>query len=471
MNKIIIVGHPLSGIEEVEKELRQSGLKHPLPSRREGLLPTEIINALSQAHQVPGAASVTQESGFNPVRPSSVWELTILDLLLGNIGTSWWGWADPQAIFFLDYWCELDPLACFLMVYDDPREILAAAIVLDDGEPTEATIQQQLASWAAYNGAMLRFFLHHPDRCLLVNSQQVQQTPEDLLRLLNSRSAGTPLAASTDPAHQTAELAPSPASRENLRAALALTTHHSAKSLRKLQGKPTEDYLLDHYLSNHPQRQEFFLALQAAATLPLLSPAKSPPSAGQAWASLVEQRRLSMDVIVQLHQERHLFLMQLHEIQAQLETLHMRGLTWEKEQLKQELKQKIKKSVIVKGPSGAADRIRQQLSYRLGNTLVKRSRSVGGWLGMPFALAGQVSTYRRDQKRLALQKIPPIHRYVDAREADRVKKQLSYRLGSVLVKHAASPLGWFRLPLAMRKEITAFNEERKSGKDSSSSRP
>ena len=55
MNKIIIVGHPHSGHEEVQRLLTECGMAPALPSRRENLTPAQITQTLVQAH---GATSL-----------------------------------------------------------------------------------------------------------------------------------------------------------------------------------------------------------------------------------------------------------------------------------------------------------------------------------------------------------------------------------------------------------------------------
>jgi hypothetical protein len=107
-------------------------------------------------------------------------------------------------------------------------------------------------------------------------------------------------------------------------------------------------------------------------------------------------------------------------------------------------------------PFGAADRVKAQLSYRLGATLIQHSQSLSGWLRMPFAIWSTVTQFQREQPQRQAHKLPPIHQYRDAHEAERVRRHLSYRLGTVLVQNARSPLGWGRMPFAMQREIRAF---------------
>jgi hypothetical protein len=79
---------------------------------------------------------------------------------------------------------------------------------------------------------------------------------------------------------------------------------------------------------------------------------------------------------------------------------------------------------------GAANRIKQQLSYRLGATMIRQSRSIGGWLNMPFALSAETKRFKQDQAASKDQQLPPIAQYRDAHEAELIKQHLSYRLGT-----------------------------------------
>ena len=108
-----------------------------------------------------------------------------------------------------------------------------------------------------------------------------------------------------------------------------------------------------------------------------------------------------------------------------------------------------------------ADRVRQQLSYRLGSTLIKRSSSVTGWLGMPVALVKTTRQYRRDQAAQAGLPPPAPSNAHDKQMAEEVKQHLSYRLGTTLLAHTRSPIGWVKMPFALRREVKDFNKRKR----------
>ena len=92
--------------------------------------------------------------------------------------------------------------------------------------------------------------------------------------------------------------------------------------------------------------------------------------------------------------------------------------------------------------------------------MITRSRSLGGWLGMPFALRAQVKQFRRDQSANKEQNLPPIKQYNDADEAERIKQHLSYRLGARMLVNTKSLGGWVAMPWALYAEVKNFKKAR-----------
>lgn len=101
---------------------------------------------------------------------------------------------------------------------------------------------------------------------------------------------------------------------------------------------------------------------------------------------------------------------------------------------------------------GAANRIRNQLTYRIGHTLVKKGTTITGWLFMPFTLMNVYFEYRKEYKRNQWNKLPSIDNYQDAYEAEKIKKHLSYKLGKIFLKDIKNPVNWFALPFKLVKE-------------------
>jgi hypothetical protein len=107
-------------------------------------------------------------------------------------------------------------------------------------------------------------------------------------------------------------------------------------------------------------------------------------------------------------------------------------------------------------PVGAVARVQRQTNYRLGAVLVKRCRSLSGWLGMPGAMLREVRAIRKERSSRKNEKLPPLGSYSDAAKAERLKQDLSYRWGRALVKHGRTPWGWPVLPFALHRELRRF---------------
>lgn len=154
--------------------------------------------------------------------------------------------------------------------------------------------------------------------------------------------------------------------------------------------------------------------------------------------------------VTELKEENDLLLKQLHIVQEELERYFLES---------QKYKKHSSKKTDVKEYYGAAERVKQQLSYRLGSTMIANSRSFSGWLSMPFALNAEVKKFRQDQEKKANQKLPPISAYMDAYEAERVKQHLSYRLGACMIKNSKSIGGWLSMPWKLSQEVKDFRKK------------
>jgi glycosyltransferase involved in cell wall biosynthesis len=130
--------------------------------------------------------------------------------------------------------------------------------------------------------------------------------------------------------------------------------------------------------------------------------------------------------------------------------------------------------ILVQLERRKSKQIKRHLSYRLGTTIVTKSRSFRGWLHMPFSLIREIYRHRRRSINqhtrgddvLEYSNIPKItscpNTMVSSNIAvERIKQQLSYRIGNAFVRNSRSPLGWIKLPFAIAIEIIAFEKKRK----------
>lgn len=747
MNKIVIVGHPLSGYQEVQNLLNACGMAVAQPSRREGFMPEQISATLCKVHATPALSQLDSAENIQQIEAGPVWHGMALDLMLGNLEQPLWGWADPQAIYLLNYWRDLDPSITFILVYDRPHSMLTQAGADEALGLSAETLAARTRNWAAYNAALLHFFHRNPQRCLLVHSQQVRESAASYLQQVRARihapwSERMQELAAPDALPNGNHATDEPLS-EPVPGQTAWVTGHQLvpHSPAASPQNALTLFLAEALLQQHPASLQLYQELQAVANLPLAGGTDvvvNERSALDAWLAMAasDQRLTQTETLVQqkqqlierlsqtqaqaeqlaqdrqriideqtrLHQsqseanqrrldelhreqqtlqqaqqssqqENDLLLAQLHQVQEELERHYLESqqqkaaiqtlqqaeklaaerainitqlsqektkllaekdtqaklaaeraahaeqlkkqlaaqtqlatekatqLSQQAEQLKKQLAEKeqnaktqqqqaeqLKKQLADKerqaqaqaaqlqtqltaaqaqaaaapvvdpalaeenellltqlhqvqeeleryylqgqaqsqqlatlsqaaehastrqqeldklqaelqalkaappapalGPVNEqlltqlfkaqeeqerqfhgkalappaladlkpADRVRQQLSYRLGSTMIERSRSVTGWLSMPVALVKTTRQYRRDLLATAGHPKPPPASPHDKQMAEAVKQHLSYKLGATLIKHARTPVGWVKLPFALRREVKDFKK-------------
>ena len=154
----------------------------------------------------------------------------------------------------------------------------------------------------------------------------------------------------------------------------------------------------------------------------------------------------SSDPVIDFKSENELLLIQLHSVQEELEKLYIENVRLKKGQ----------NNYSNKIYYGAADRIKNQLSYRLGAILDKNSGSLNGFFSIPFKIRSEVKKFKNEKNNIKKIKLPPIESYQDFAEAEKVKKHLSYRLGACMVKNSKNLRGWLGMPWYLWKEVKIF---------------
>ncbi len=89
----------------------------------------------------------------------------------------------------------------------------------------------------------------------------------------------------------------------------------------------------------------------------------------------------------------------------------------------------------------AKSRIQNQLSYKLGQAMIANSKSLLGYIRMPFVLSYIKDKHKQEQKIYEEKikkdpslKLPPLEDYPDYKEALKEKECLTYKLGQELIK-------------------------------------
>ncbi|EAJ4833018.1 alpha-2,3-sialyltransferase, partial [Campylobacter jejuni] len=116
-------------------------------------------------------------------------------------------------------------------------------------------------------------------------------------------------------------------------------------------------------------------------------------------------------------------------------------------------------------------RIQNQLSYKLGQALIINSKSVLGYLSLPFIILSIVISHKQEQKayKFKIKKnpnlaLPPLETYPDYNEALKEKECFTYKLGEAFIKASKNwyGAGYIKFILKdaprLKREI---NQERK----------
>ena len=341
INKLLVVGHADSGLENVSELLHHAGMAEAKASKKEQMLPSEITTTLLKTHKADA-------KNFKQVEVSPVWNGLALDLLLGNIDQEPWYWADSDALPLLDYWKSLDTQLSFALVYNSPADLIVrAASKKKSLSPSD--IDEMFTKWNSYNRALLDFYYNNPQRATLVHAKQIEQNTGVYLQHLEN-ALGLPL--------KTSEVAP-----ELIKSQALTKIGEQAKSMY--------GFFAQGMLEEYPEAKELYEELQSVANLHYDEVEAPKVSMKEAFYEALE---LENDYVVKLNsaqkeqeartqeletkkaeltelltkatqtekakqeqsEENELLLTQLHTVQEELEKLYLQNKTTT-EKLSQEL--------------------------------------------------------------------------------------------------------------------------------------
>ncbi|MEE3711939.1 hypothetical protein V2I22_02805 [Campylobacter sp. CLAX-7218-21] len=115
----------------------------------------------------------------------------------------------------------------------------------------------------------------------------------------------------------------------------------------------------------------------------------------------------------------------------------------------------------------AKSRIKNQLTYKLGQAMIANSKSIWGYIRMPYVLSYIKDIHKKEQiaynekiKANPSLKLPPLESYPDYNEAIKIKEHLSYKLGEALINADKSKLKLGYLTLWFKcKKITKEHKD------------
>jgi len=509
-NKLLVVGHPHSNLEFVVDVMHKCSVNPANKLQKEGIAAEEISKILLKAHG-EDSKSIDEQVHVNPV-----WNGLAMDLMMSNLEHSKWVWSDSNALPLLNYWKSIDSNIAFVLVYNSPQKALQD-IIQNTEFNIAKSLEQELQNWKKYNRTMLNFFYRNSECSLLVNSEQVGENSQKYLQ-----EVGKQIGLNNDEISKTVEIV-------------------EDKKQNSTQQSKVYEYFVAQLVSTNESTKQLYMELESVANLPSLQYEKKSDSLEKILVSYMLEQKEKEELSKKLQQEskrvqetqseNELQLTQLMSVQEELEKNYLvkkdietklqntntqldktvkelnttktkqNQTQKEKEELSKKLQQESKrvqetqKSKEIEEENkllleqlhlvqeeleryylenqklktnqkptrprlyGAAERVKQQLSYRLGARMIEDSKTFTGTLAIPFTLYDEVQKFREEKK--AQKKLPPIQTYADAYDAERVKKHLSYRLGQAMIQSIESPYGVFKLPSALKGAYNEYKSSRK----------
>ena len=179
MKSLITTGHESSGIEAIWTLMRAYDVAEAAPALSEIDDPAKFHQKLYSARKVGDANAPGQ------INPGRMWQSQAENLLINNVESEIWGWADVRSSRLLEFWAGVDQSTHFVLLYVAPEVAFAMApeINLDTAsEPIDV-----LAYWRQKNGELLDFYSRNRKRCLLINTYSLIAQPNRLNELLADR--------------------------------------------------------------------------------------------------------------------------------------------------------------------------------------------------------------------------------------------------------------------------------------------
>lgn len=488
LKRIAIVAHPSLDSLEVEKWLNENGMSTPLPSRREGLTIDQVQNSLLKNLNAVSIDKAQVEGELSQIKPSNVWQGLALDFLLGNIEqSSTWGWSASNTLQLLEMWTEIDDQTYFLFLYQSPQSVLGFSA--QDG--TYVSHDEKLNNWAVYYDEVLKFYNKHAERSCLVDHDvflQLKENSDVKKKILDFCSLKEKMQGDKNILKETGRG--------------ASETNDYTQAVKGLASSDVALYIGEKILSKHPA-QEVYEELIVNSLV--FKADNEVIGVEQAWDSLGTELNKLLNVIkkkeiesqdiredkekyahkcCKLEKENELLRQRLENIDS---VTNNRGGVGKEGGNARDYNDIIEENTLLKiqidlmqniientsngslsnaGAHetqpllyGAGDRIKRQLTYRLGAVVVEANK-VSDYFLLPYKLKKEHNNYKKDMAKRGKEKLPPISAYADAHKADHVKQHLSYKLGVIIMNNGSSLYGMLKIPFLMYAEAKRFKEKK-----------
>ncbi|ECR9558001.1 hypothetical protein F2M20_09940, partial [Campylobacter coli] len=300
--------------------------------------------------------------------------------------------ANQNLLYIAEEWLKLDENVLFVLLYENPIEILRQKIFSNH----KFCFKDILMDWLRYNNLMLEFYSKNNNKCILMNYSNYHNS---LIKYLSKHNNPDMVYAEND--------------------------------AYIFKNKELFDFLLESLINKDYQIiNDSYEKLEKNSLSPICKRKFSSEN--------VEKEIVDLFYFIEtnsiLKSKNKSLLDFIFDIQEDLEKLHQENLS-QINNLNQTIETKNKtiqnKDDLLNFQAQygtAKSRIQNQLSYKLGQTMIVNSKSFLGCLLMPVILLGIVISYKQEQKIYKRKiekdpslKLPSLEQYPDYREAIKLK--------------------------------------------------
>lgn len=177
MKGICITGANPLYLQRVLDSLEHAGAQPALSARRE-----EPIGIHFWHEQVMAAAADDSEVPRAIDKPGRMSAQLASDIVVANLKSKVWAWADKHSMWLLDYWLGFDARLVFILVVTSPQHMLASAM---QTRAEAFDVHALMGAWQVQHQELLRFYRSNPRRCLLVDALECVKNPVALIERAN----------------------------------------------------------------------------------------------------------------------------------------------------------------------------------------------------------------------------------------------------------------------------------------------
>ncbi|ECK8531173.1 hypothetical protein Q6731_000405 [Campylobacter coli] len=325
--------------------------------------------------------------------------------------------ANQNLLYIAEEWLKLDENVLFVLLYENPIEILRQKIFSNH----KFCFKDILMDWLRYNNLMLEFYSKNNNKCILMNYSNYHNS---LIKYLSKHNNPDMVYAEND--------------------------------AYIFKNKELFDFLLESLINKDYQIiNDSYEKLEKNSLSPICKRKFSSENAEKEIVDLfyfIETNSI-------LKSKNKSLLDFIFDIQEDLEKLHQENC-----RLEAHIKNQNSLLSFCMKYGTAKQRIQNQLSYRLGQTIIN-SKNIFKILFMPIFLLSNIISFKQERQvyNKKIKKdpsliLPPLEKYPDYQEAIKFKNYLSYRLGQVIIKGFKNPLSIILLPYEIVKLIYKFRK-------------